>query len=127
MRWLAGTIVLALIVGYAGYLYGFSTRNNYVAQLEHRIASQQETLDSNLESLRKNQFYKEDNQKLAFDYSQLVDKYNASVEEYNKLRSNIISYFGSSAASQYQARQPIRCTSNTNYNMFGDTTYTNCY
>lgn len=52
--------------------------------------------------------------------NQLSDDYNKLVSGYNSLRDSVIKYVG---YTQYQAKQPVRCTSNT-INSF---TYTNCY
>jgi hypothetical protein len=50
----------------------------------------------------------------------LQQEYGSLLSDYNNLRSSALQYINS---QQYQARQPVSCTSNT----IGAFTYTNCY
>lgn len=51
------------------------------------------------------------------------EQYNGLVTDYNNLRNAVIKYIG---ATQYQARQPIRCSSHT-YGINNNYSSTSCY
>ncbi len=100
-------LITGLVAGYIGYYYG---------QNAGRDSGYSKGYEKGYSDVPKNDymtdFYKQQVDKLTTDYNTLVNDYN-----------NLRSYYN---ASQYQARQPISCTSYS-YGIESNFINTNCY
>jgi uncharacterized protein HemX len=111
-------LVLALAVGFASYLVGHDQGYSQ----GHRVGNSASQADSHAaweRSLAGRYMTEVINEK----YPKLQQDYNALVSDYNQLREAAMQYVG---ATQYQARQPIYCTS-TAYGIDNQFSSTSCY
>lgn len=107
--WIILLLVLALVGCSVGaYLYG---------KHQGSAAGYKKGYSAGYDKAPKPNYFKEDN------YDSVAKQYDELVTDYNNLRDAAIKYIG---ATQYQARQPLSCTSTT-YGSYFPTTRTDCY